>query len=1001
MKGFSHRSVLLPSVLLLTAVGCRDVARQGSILRPGYNVIYESRCVVQANAGGQIDFENDMPGMDADALARTDIHHIDGTQSLRWAWSQPDASLEIRAPVPFKPQFRDYANAAPECSTFSMWLYNETPYDSARLRIEFGKRDGESPDCWFHFGLNFSGWRLAHIKFRDMEGKPAPGMDYVRLRSPQGVDRGRLFIDALRPVVSEDVRWAWPDYQMPEIESGVINQLAIHKPRFQGLRKRAQSKPDVREFARIREKLLQRYRHGKFDENRLTEAIRRFQSLKIVKDSAGIRGTHVGTKQLHSYLDLMFAIARLHGQASTKHKPNLAHMYVLMAEHLLDQGWAEGSALNAQHHFGYKSRNWAPSVLLMRDELRRAGLLQQTVMAIIWFGRDFCDMTAPYDEFPDTLKAKLMVVSADYLNTIAYTHLITLVLLDDTQLKSELTRHFKELIERLIVASNGGMKSDGCFFHHRMHYAGYGLPALRSLAQVIHALDGTSYEISIEAWEKLRHAFLMVQIWAHPRYGFNACGRHPLTGKPDSMKHAFRLLAESRPGTDHVDEQLAAAYLGMWGGDSMELFGQPIERRKPQGSWSMNYAASGLHKCGSHSVILKGHQGPVRSHETYRADNRFGRYQSHGTMMIMDERRPDPSGFVQPGWDWAQPPGATTLALPHDLLEGSPTAFYGSRVPQVTPFSGSSHLEQKFGVFAFRLDTPANPHDQSIRGRTSVVAAGPMLICLGSGISNGSDKHSCVTTLFQRHAVNPDGPVTMSWRRAQSAMPFEAIVQPEQFPVWMVDEYETGYFIPPNNPPLRVHAVEQHSRHNKTKLATAGPFAKAWFDHAIGPKNSDYEYVVLLGADEAAMEALSSRITSGDRPYSVLLNTDAVHAVSIAKSRLVACTFFEVQEKLPDVIASLDAGLVSVDKPCFVMSRKMSDKQWRLSVCYPLPALGRPAEAVPEPVIVHLTVNGTFEVVEPAEARPSVSARHQDGLTLLAVETFDARPTHFDLRSMD
>jgi chondroitin-sulfate-ABC endolyase/exolyase len=208
------------------------------------------------------------------------------------------------------------------------------------------------------------------------------------------------------------------------------------------------------------------------------------------------------------------------------------------------------------------------------------------------------------------------------------------------------------------------------------------------------------------------------------------------------------VLAKAAPNTDGFDPELAAAYLGMEGGDAVALFGQPVDPDLTQGAWSMNYHSGLVYKHGNSTVLLKGFGSGVRSHETYGADNRYGSYGSHGTIQNFENTRTHNSGFEHDGWGWSQPPGATTLILPLDTLEAD-DSFYGRRVPQIAPFSGGSHLDNKIGLFAFQLDPdPKREHAEAITVRKSALAIDGKLICLGSGLSSKND-FTLATTLFQ------------------------------------------------------------------------------------------------------------------------------------------------------------------------------------------------------------------------------------------------------------
>ena len=103
-------------------------------------------------------------------------------------------------------------------------------------------------------------------------------------------------------------------------------------------------------------------------------------------------------------------------------------------------------------------------------------------------------------------------------------------------------------------------------------------------------------------------------------------------------------------------------------------------------------------------VTLKGYTTDVWGSEIYTKDNRYGRYQSYGSVQIMGKGNPVSragSGFVQEGWDWNRLPGTTTIHLPFDLLDSPLKGTTMARSKE--NFSGSSSLDGKNGMFAMKL----------------------------------------------------------------------------------------------------------------------------------------------------------------------------------------------------------------------------------------------------------------------------------------------------------
>jgi chondroitin-sulfate-ABC endolyase/exolyase len=893
---------------------------------------------------------------------QTDSRHFrDGNHALHWQWAAGGSTLVFRTPVPYQKPLRDYAKSGRDVSVFGAWIYRETPLPKTSIRISFGHQGKEN--CHFNYGLDFTGWRFICVEFADMAGTPDPEMDYIAMQAPADLAQGELWLDIVQPVFRDDSRWQWPDYQTPFIKSGLANSLYLDSPAARKLAGRPLPATSKAHIDRVKQALVGRYTSKAFSAESYQAVKTYYDSLHISKTPARIQGKAIGTNQIKDLLKHLLKVAALHPVAPRRERRELERMYVLMTEHLLDQGWAEGSALNAQHHFGYKSRAWAPSVLLMEDVLARHDLLRPMVRSMIWFGRDFLDYTLPFADYSEATTRSLSGRLADYLNTFSNSHLITLLLLEDTAFKEATLQSYQQMLSAMITSSNGALKPDGSFFHHGMHYAGYAVPAMAAFANIVEFIDGTPYEVTPAAYQRLKTCFLMAEKWGYPYWAFNACGRHPITGSIRRLRSTFEKLAVAVPGTAAVDPELAIVCRTVFGEPTqpaLQKYNAPA--RPSQGFWSMNYSGTGVCKWLDRTAILKGYGQGVRSHETYGRDNRYGRYGSHGTMLIFGQGAPDTSGFLPDGWDWAQPPGATTLQLPHDMLEGDPKRFYGWNPPQEAPFTGSGHLGNRYGAFAFALN--GQKHEQSLQVRKSVFALDNLLVCLGSDIANTSGKHHTVTTLFQCGGERLD--VTFPDSSNVATQKDYQLRRQSKATDWLIDPQGNGFLIAEGNADLIVQRSLQHSKHNKTRKPNQGRFVKAWLDHGTRPKSAAYEYVACLSASAKQMTELARK-----KPYEIVARTRACHAIRMPAPGLSFYVFFE---------AGAADDILAVDTPMIVITKRQADGALLLSVTNPNPSLRRAFNA-PEPIHrVSLTLQGSYRATPTEAVR---SAKVTDGNTVL------------------
>ncbi len=905
-----------------------------------------------------------------------------GEQALKWDW-QPGATLRIDGPVECRPELNRREEGFQKTRCFKFWIYNELPRPGTPLKIVFGDEQGEP--CSFQFGLDFTGWRSAWVSYeRDMKGVPDRDLAFIRFEAPENAEAGTFWIDDLAPSLSIDIRWQAPDRQVPFVNAG-IQDLLLAPPHTPNILIDQEVRPlgvgfeitdsHLAAFREIESKLRETYPPVEKDVDELVAA---FETYGIVKDDDGIiRGDflpHLSSKahrdgfpkryqaeilalakkhDFRSYTELMLDIARAYQDGQND---QLKSIFLLMCEHLLDQGWQAGSAQGAIHHFGYASRSWPPAVFLMRDELAEAGLLEPMADSLVWFFNVKKHFLPPSPHLGDM----------DYLNTTVFSELLAIATLPDSKEKVLYFDAFQNSFGKILAlpspGSQGGIKTDGSLFHHSMHYAGYGIPGIAGATRLINVLDGTHYELPPAAYNQIKKAYLSARLWCFPYAGFNACGRHPLLYGSEGLATTMLVLAQAAPQTDSFDPDLAAAYLGMEGGDASELFGQPVEPDVPLGAWSMNYHSGGVYKHGNSTVLLKGFGSGVRSHETYGADNRYGSYGSHGTIQVFENTRTHNSGFEHDGWGWSQPPGATTLILPPEIMEGD-TGFYGRRVSQSAPFAGASDLDHKIGLFAFRLDPdPKRPHDEALTVRKSVLSVDGKLICLGSGLSSRAD-YPLATTLFQ-----------CGLRAGHDEV--------EQGEGWLIDPYGTGHWVAPGNL-LKQKTGSQESRHNKTKEPTEGEFAMAWIDHGKGAKDAAYTYVSVLEADAATMDALSAT------PFHIVKRRDEqTHAVLVPSEKLWSLVNFQ---PLEDPVGPF----LSVSQPSLVLMKQLSGSTVRMSVADPRLELGKRSTALPIDIV--LKIKGKFKL---ARGTPSgVSARLEGNNTRLAVRCAEGQATAFTLSS--
>ena len=162
--------------------------------------------------------------------------------------------------------------------------------------------------------------------------------------------------------------------------------------------------------------------------------------------------------------------------------------------------------------------------------------------------------------------------------------------------------------------------------------------------------------------------------------------------KSDIEAFAMLALAEKKEG-QAFDRQLAADYLRLQPNPTVMHNYFVAEgcqaASNPEGFFVFNYGSAGIYRYGKYMVTLKGYNTDVWGAEIYQKDNRYGRYQSYGAVLLMGNGKPvsrKGSGFKEEGWDWNRLPGTTTIHLPFHLLDsprkGTTCLLYTSPSPR-------------------------------------------------------------------------------------------------------------------------------------------------------------------------------------------------------------------------------------------------------------------------------------------------------------------------------
>ena len=905
-------------------------------------------------------------------LKTSSLFYKEGKSSLEWDF-QPGSTLDVQvSPLSL--------NAKKEQQFgITLWIYNEKPQQDS-VRFEFLNEAGEV-SYWFSYHLQAAGWRACWISFAYMNGnKKDKNIVGYRLVAPQR--EGRIFLDRLTfPEKKMNLRTT-PDQQLPT-NNGLSNRDLWHWCLVWKWEKQSYDIPllskltsrQKKDLKTIEQRLTDFLDVKKAPQGQVNAAYKTFEKAAITPSAAGTGFTGMPVvapdeqdkkKGEMSWNDIETMLAGFAYDACYNQNETSKKNYFTVFDYAIDQGFAFGSGMGTNHHYGYQIRKIYTTAWLMRNEIYKHPH-RDVYLSTLRFWAALQEPRQPCSPGRDEL--------LDSWHTLLMAKLISAMMFPDANRQEQALNGLSRWLSsslRYTPGTIGGIKVDGTTFHHGGFYPGYTTGVLATIGQFIAFTNGTEFELTEEARQHIKSAFIAMRNYCNfYEWGIGISGRHPFGGKMGSEDiEAFANIALSGDLSgrgDAFDHGLAADYLRLIrNGDTpnARFFKkegiQPAQA--PQGFFVYNYGSAGIFRRADWMVTLKGYTTDVWGAEIYAKDNRYGRYQSYGSVQIMGKGNPVSragSGFVQEGWDWNRLPGTTTIHLPFELLDSPLKGTTMARSEE--NFSGSSSLGGMNGMFAIKLmERDYDNFTSDFVARKSVFCFDNRMICLGTGITNSNADYPTETTLFQTK-FNGKEP------------------KADNDDYWLHDGYDNYYHVVDGT--VRSQVADQESRHEKTREKTAGKFSSAWIEHGKAPKDGTYEYMVLIQPSAAELDELQK-----PPAYEVLQRDQMAHVVYDKKTGITGYATFEAYQPVNDQF------IVSIPAETMVMYDKESDNRIRLSVCDPNLNLAEKTYTTKEPsrpIRKKIVVKGIWMLPSPQEG---VQLEYEGNNTLLNVTCQHGQP---------
>ena len=836
----------------------------------------------------------------------------------------------------------------------------------------------------------------------------------MKIVAPADVASGSLFLDRMMfPSVRIHDR-VTPDKQLPFINPDMNNNhwAALwhwfdsysHDTSLDVIVSAEQQKA----FDSIDTEMTRAYQGSSPNSSKIASTKRAFQAFKIHRNGEQITGrpyvSNDEYKSTQNDVKMIQVGPVLKDLAQIWHHQKDAEvkqMFYDLLDYVMDQGLNVGSAMGTNHHYGYNFREFPPAIFLMKDVLKADGKLDKAVaMLKYWTG---------VQEYRTEAEVGTLQGLMDSWNTTIIPRLTAVMTMDDSPRKVREMKTIKRWMDislKIVPGTMGGIKEDGSGFHHGGLYPAYSKGGYAGIGSFLRFVNGTCFALSDESRINFGKGLIAMRNYSnHLDWGFGICGRHPLAGSiSNGTINAFAYLAKS--GNPHTKSELwndmAASYMRLE--SSNTTFKQEFAslgitaETAPEGNYTYNYGALGIHRRDNWMVSIKGYNKHIWGSEIYTKDNRYGRYQSYGTVQVIgsgDKVNAVESGFVQNGWDWNRYPGATSIHLPFDLLE-SPLS--GTLMEKSNEgFTGVSNLNGENGIFGMKLREKNRTYfTADHQANKSVFSFDNRIICLGSDISNSNYQYNTETSLFQVNLQNQSDAIYVDGANAITGFPLQQNLSSDKSH-WLVDPVGNAYWVKAGAEVNLTRSI-QHSRHNKTKANTQGDFATAWINHGASPSNSSYEYVLLPNSSIQAIQEFSNKMANQETvAYKVLQQDKNAHIVWDRETNTTAYVFFNQNTALSDEFVK------QVTAPSLVMIKASADKRnLSLSMCDPdlhFPEVAYTSAKPSQESVIVLTLKDYWEIDGQNSEGEIISMDNQQ--TQIQFKLKDGIPQELKLKKVD
>ena len=212
------------------------------------------------------------------------------------------------------------------------------------------------------------------------------------------------------------------------------------------------------------------------------------------------------------------------------HSAQSAKNYFLVWDYAINQGFAFGSGMGTNHHYGYQVRKIYTTAWLMRDAIWKAPNRDNILSALIFWSA-LQETRIPFQYGRDEL--------LDSWHTLLMAKTVSALLFVDERERARALAGLSRWLSGSLQYSPGtigGIKVDGTTFHHGGFYPAYTTGVLAMVGQFIALTSHTRYVPTMEARQVLKSAFISMRNYCNIyEWGIGISGRHPFGGSMKKM----------------------------------------------------------------------------------------------------------------------------------------------------------------------------------------------------------------------------------------------------------------------------------------------------------------------------------------------------------------------------------------------------------------------------------------------------------------------------------